>query len=362
MNNDPKHKQLTDRLRAAIMDGTYPEGKKIPSENELSRTLSVSRQTVRQALENEGLLSRVRGSGTFVQAVRRIKTNKTRRIGVVITYLDDYVFPAIVQGIETVLSGHDYTLSLGITYNKVENERKALLQMLGDGVDGLIIEGTKSALPNPNIALYERIKKENLPFIFINGYYEKAGNGYVILDDIRAGEAICGELIKNGHTSIGGLFKSDDMQGHKRYQGFTNQLNRHGLTMHDEAVLWYTTEDIAFLFGGNMDDVILKRLDSVTGIVCYNDQIAIKLIDLLRRHERNIPEHYSIVSVDNSALAASTAYNLTSFEYPAFMIGKQAAGGLLRLLGGSQNRMNVKLDGQLFLRGSVKRLGSINNH
>jgi len=348
---------MADKLRTEIAEGTYPIGSKIPSENELYRAFSVSRHTVRQAigvLENEGLLTRVRGSGTYVRATQAKKPDKTKRIGVVITYLDDYVFPSIVQGIESVLSENGYTLSLGITYNKVENEAKALLKMLSDGVDGLIIEGTKSALPHPNLAIYERIRKNGIPFLFINGYYENVGNGYVILDDVEAGEAVCEELITDGHTRIGGVFKSDDMQGHKRYQGFANAMGNHGLLINDEAVIWYTTEDIEFLFGGDMDDVVLKRIASLSGIVCYNDQIAIKLIDLLRRHGRNVPEHLSIVSVDNSALAAPNAYNLTSFEYPASSVGRHAAQGLLCLLSGNNKHIKIKLNGRLYRRGSVK--------
>ena len=82
MGKDAKHRQLAEQLRAGIADGSYPPGKKIPSENELARTLSVSRQTVRQAigtLENEGLLTRVRGSGTFVRSQLPIKRQATGR-------------------------------------------------------------------------------------------------------------------------------------------------------------------------------------------------------------------------------------------------------------------------------------------
>ena len=34
--NESEHKRLADKLRAAIAEGMYPVGSKIPSENELS--------------------------------------------------------------------------------------------------------------------------------------------------------------------------------------------------------------------------------------------------------------------------------------------------------------------------------------
>lgn len=357
MGETAKHKQLTEFLRTGIAEGAYAPGERIPSENDLSRTLHVSRQTVRQAigtLENEGLLTRVRGSGTFVRSQSTRRRITTHRIGVIITYLDDYVFPSIVQGIESVLSANGYALTLGITYNKVENERKALRQILETDVDGLIIEGTKSALPNPNRSLYEQLQREQMPFLFINGYYEKIGGGYVVMDDRQAGSAICRELVRNSHTEIGGIFKSDDMQGHKRYQGFVAEMNRNGLVVRDDHVIWYTTEDLPYLFGGDMAGVLLRRLESVTGVVCYNDQIAVRLRELLRRAGKTVPEDYSLVSVDNSPLASLPAYALTSFEYPAFAVGEQAAQGLLRLLRGQAQHIHTRLPGRLEVRGSVR--------
>ncbi len=64
----PRYQQIADRLRGELADGTYRTGEQLPAENELARQLSVSRPTIRQALEvltKEGLLVRVKGSGTF---------------------------------------------------------------------------------------------------------------------------------------------------------------------------------------------------------------------------------------------------------------------------------------------------------
>ena len=52
-----------------MQNGEYPPNTRIPTENELSVSMGVSRPTVRQALnllEQEGRLTRVKGSGTYV--------------------------------------------------------------------------------------------------------------------------------------------------------------------------------------------------------------------------------------------------------------------------------------------------------
>ena len=61
--------QIAEQIRGQIADGLYPEGSRIPTENELAQAQEVSRPTVRQALDllvREGRLVRVKGSGTFV--------------------------------------------------------------------------------------------------------------------------------------------------------------------------------------------------------------------------------------------------------------------------------------------------------
>lgn len=65
----PLYKQLVLYIRGQIESGDWPLGEQIPSERDLCNQFSVSRITVRQAIaeaENEGLLHRVQGKGTFV--------------------------------------------------------------------------------------------------------------------------------------------------------------------------------------------------------------------------------------------------------------------------------------------------------
>lgn len=66
----PKHAQLREILRRTV-ERELPPGSPIPSERDLAETYQVSRLTVRSAigkLVEEGLLSRVRGKGTFTAA------------------------------------------------------------------------------------------------------------------------------------------------------------------------------------------------------------------------------------------------------------------------------------------------------
>jgi GntR family transcriptional regulator len=68
----PLYHQLAEELLAQIRAGGYGAGGKLPSEHELAERYGVGRPTVRQAtdvLVQRGLLTRRRGSGTYVRQV-----------------------------------------------------------------------------------------------------------------------------------------------------------------------------------------------------------------------------------------------------------------------------------------------------
>lgn len=65
----PRHTQISEWLRSRISEGHYEADEKLPSENELCDKFEVSRVTIRRALqtlENEDLIYRCQGLGSFV--------------------------------------------------------------------------------------------------------------------------------------------------------------------------------------------------------------------------------------------------------------------------------------------------------
>jgi GntR family transcriptional regulator len=62
------YRTLAAHIRNAIRDGQYTGGRQLPTEEQLSASYSVSRQTVRRAMQDlvaEGIIYRVAGRGTY---------------------------------------------------------------------------------------------------------------------------------------------------------------------------------------------------------------------------------------------------------------------------------------------------------
>ena len=132
MDKKLKYYDIMEDLRKQIISGNIKPGEKLPSENELSAEFQVSRQTVRKALQilqNEGYIYAEHGRGTFCSEMMR-HTGKSKNIAVVTTYLSDYIFPRVIQGIDQVLTENGYSILLKNTRNSRKLEAKCLEELL----------------------------------------------------------------------------------------------------------------------------------------------------------------------------------------------------------------------------------------
>lgn len=334
LNRMKKYEAVAEAIKKEIKNKTYRDGQALPTEEALTSIYGVSRQTVRKALSllvEENLIAKRQGSGSVVRSGGL--NPRTGKIAVVATYISDYIFPSQLRAVEEVLSENRYTAVLSATRNKVCTERAILEELLKNPVDGILIEGTKSAMPNPNADLYKQLIGMNIPIVFFNGYYpDLAGTYSVCADNFAGGAELVRHLIDKGHTAITGYFKSDDIQGHQRYSGFISELFGSGLIIPDESVFWYTTETKASLFDD--PDEVLRRLGDNTAVVCYNDEIAFGLVKCLLAAGKSIPRDVAVVSFDNSNLSRISPVTITSLSYEDRNIGRIAAQKLVDLLNG----------------------------
>ena len=356
--NGTKYMRLAASIRALLENGELHRGDRLYSEHALCMKFHVSRQTVRQALkelEGEGLIERRRGSGTYIAQDMQPERKPTMSIGIISSYLDDYIFPSQTKGVERILSEHGYSMHLGITYDKTYNEAKHLRAMLEKDVDGVLVEPVKSALPHVNAAYYQEFLRRGIPILQVNAYVKGLALPYVALDDSKGGYLACMHLIQMGHKRIGGIFKHDDHQGHLRYQGFMKALSEHDLLQNEEHVCWYSTEDREAIFAMK-DPQLLARISPCTAVFCYNDQVALALIEQLRQSGRQIPRDVSVIGYDDSNLATVCVPALTSVVHPGQALGELAAQQLLEMIAEPTFAGGYLFEPRLVERESVRRL------
>ena len=358
---EKKYEKIVSWVQGEIREGRLRQGDKLPSENDLMEQFGVSRQTVRRAMEDLAVTGAVegrRGSGTYVTANTRRYAGKEIRIAVMLTYVDTYIFPAIIKGIESVLSREGCTLQIAMTDNAVEKERSLLREFLHtQSVDGIIAETVKSALPNPNTRLYPELEKMGIPVLFVNSYYRDLNIPHISMDDRMAGYLAAKHLTECGHTRIGGVFKADDGQGHLRYAGYTDALMEREIRIRGDQVIWIDSEELKTMEEEGAK--FLKRLKGCTACVCYNDETAYRLVSVYQKAGLRVPDDLSIVGIDNSGLAKFCPVPLTSVENPVEQLGKTAAEQIIGRILKNENMESREFAPKLIMRSSVKVIHEI---
>lgn len=341
-----KYNQIAENLKEEILSGRIRPGEKLPSENTLAKEYEVSRQTVRKAialLENAGYAYAEHGRGTFCsELVRHTRTSKN--IAVVTTYLSDYIFPRVIQGIDRVLAQHGYSIILKNTGNSRSREAKILEELLQKDIDGMIIEPSKSQIYCQHLNLYEKMDNYQIPYVFIQGCFSQMEEKpHVLMDDCKGGYLITKYLIQQGHRKIAGVFKADDSQGQNRHKGYVRALQEAGIPYAPEMVVWYYTED-RMIHPYESIRQRAMRGEEMDAIVCYNDQIAIEVIRALQDAGLQVPDDVSVTGYDNSQMSSALGMKLTTIRHPQEKLGEMAAELLIEMIQrGSEFREDRKI-------------------
>ncbi|WP_081675217.1 MULTISPECIES: GntR family transcriptional regulator [unclassified Butyrivibrio] len=362
-----KYQEVIDWIQKQVSSGALAPGDKIPSENDLCIQFNISRQTARHAigiLVQEGILTAERGSGTYVTD-ERARNGERSRIAVITTYVDSYIFPRTIQGIENKLRELGYSVQLFFTNNSSVREREILTEIVEkDEVAGIILEPTRSALPTPNTDLLTKISGMRIPILFMNSYYPEMSNKWnpddtrkiphVSMNDEKSAYKAVKSLLDNGHRNIGCVLKLDDRQGLDRYSGYQEAIAEKGLSPEASKIIWLDTEDLKRQ--DLVKDKIKERLSGCTAVFCYNDEMAALVMQILDESGIKVPEDISLISMDDSDLAKLTRPPIDSIPHPKEKLGERAAENLVRLIHHPGFSATYEFEEEISVRGSVRAI------
>ncbi|MGG1575598.1 GntR family transcriptional regulator [Fictibacillus sp. NRS-1165] len=212
---NPLYRQVYQSIKNNIVSGEYTEGDRVPSEKELSDTFQVSRITSKKALdllEDEGLVFRQRGKGTFVSAkpsqepgLHEVKTNKCL-VGLIVPDLDDSYVSKVIASIEEASNGRCFII-LKRTKGLPGKEAEAIRQLIDFNVDGLILYPAKAEHYGSEIL---KLIIAEYPFVLIDRTFRGVAAAFVSTDNIKAAKEGMDYLFSLGHENIGVLSPASD--------------------------------------------------------------------------------------------------------------------------------------------------------
>ncbi|MDO5021964.1 MAG: GntR family transcriptional regulator [Eubacteriales bacterium] len=359
-----KYKQVYDYLLHWIKEQSFSSLSKIPSENMLCKKFNVSRHTVRKAtdrLKKEGYIKRVRGSGTFVNKASVISdellnTAAKRKVAVVMQGQDRNANSSLLRGLKSAFANEDISLQVFFTDNLLVNERQCLEYIQSQPFCGIIVDGVKANLINPNKDYYERISEKKIPIVFYNNYYPHLPYPRVIVNDKLAAKSLMKLLLENGHKNIAGLFVFDNYQSIEKYNGYISAILNSDMQFHDDFIKWSISDEAHKPKFLNEIVKFLKGIPQCTAIVCCNYMLLKHVINAAKKLSKRIPEDYSVVCFDYSAQDYDKS-GISCSVHPGFQIGVEAARQMLRCIKhGTLSSHATVIDPEIYYGNSVAKI------
>ncbi len=95
--------------------------------------------------------------------------------------------------------------------------------------------------------------------------------------------------------------------------------------------MWYSTQEKDTLFTVSPERILALLKDS-TAVVCYNDSLAVGLLEFCKQQNISVPGDVSIVGMDDSVQAKICEVPLTTVRHPQQQLGEKAAQVLMKMI------------------------------
>ncbi|WP_231494915.1 LacI family DNA-binding transcriptional regulator [Cellulomonas sp. KRMCY2] len=281
----------------------------------------------------------------------KLRTRSEGLIGLIVPELDNPVFPALAQAIETTLSDRGYTPLLCTQSPGGTTEDEYVEMLIEHGVDGIVFVSGRHADTTASFDRYHRLRSRGLPMVLVNGYAEGVDAPSVSTDDAVAVDLAMRHLTSLGHQRIGLAIGPDRyIPAKRKVAAFTAALARRsppeGAAEHIVTTL-FTVE------GGQAAGAELIS-QGHTAIICGSDLMALGVIRAARARGLKVPEDLSVVGFDDSPLIAFTDPPLTTVRQPVSGMGKAAVSALVSEIRGAKvSRTELLFHPELIVRGST---------
>ena len=342
-----KYQNLKDYLIAKIRSGGLAGSGRLDSEPQLCERFSLSRNTIRQAiqeLENEGYVYRIHGKGTFIRNATPVKSRKIALMIYDTAYMAHPVTGGLIRGIDETLSRNGYILDILASKRSFHDEN---LMRLAESYAGFLI-GTYQL----DELMLAELEKISLPHLFVKNYPMNHDVHAARINFTHAGFLAAEHLIRTGCGNLALIYSGDRIAISAEFkEGVYSAALEHGARLRRENIFIADFSDR--LAVPEICAELLRHEDRPDGMICASDELAIALLAELKRHGVSVPGDISVIGCNNTENSTLTTPPLSTVDIPVMELGRRSADLLLRMIHGETAQPEL-LEPSLVIRGSTR--------
>ena len=277
---------------------------------------------------------------------RSLITGRSRIIGLVVAYLDNYFYPDALERLSTALQARGYHVLVFMASQTAGNIDAVLDEILDYQVDGIILA---SVALSSDLAM--RCQRAGVPVVLFNRGQDIPGIAAVTADNHRGGREIARFLVAGGHRRIAHV---------AGWEGASTQRDREaglreGLSQAGQALAARAVGDFRLDQAREAARALFDRPDPPDAVFVANDHMAFAVMDVVRFDlGLDVPGDVSVVGFDDVPIAAWPAYDLTTWRQPAARMVAATVTALLDQIEAGKSAESAEIAGHLVLRGSAR--------
>lgn len=332
--------------------------KKAISIKEVAKAAGVSEATVSLALNGSPLVKGLtkervkkiaKEMGYVPNAMARgLAMQRSNVLGLVIPDIENVFYASLVRHLNVFARKKGYGLSISISNNEPEEEKRILEEMIVNRMEGVFVVPLN--VPNPDPSYLNRLQEAAVPYVFCGDYYE----GFPaprILSDLEGGmQEMVNRALAQGHRHIWYLtgqpgVSSLDLREH----GFLKAMRAAGFQDAESRI--FRVDRVDYPHACRAAQMLLEKGVEADAVLCVNDMMAIGVVNTLEQAGRNVPKAIAVGGFDDMIFAAVSTVALTTVRQDIEAIAQKSVERLLRRI----SEEDQEADEQLIAGGLICR-------
>lgn len=269
---------------------------------------------------------------------RSLAQGRTGNIGIVVPDIANSFSALVTKAVQQEARRDGYTLFVAGSEEVAEDEER-WARAMATQVDGMLL--VSPSMPDEAVLALA----EMTPLVVTNRRLD--GIPAVLTDAYDATVHAVEHLHALGHRCLVYLAGPESYSNDVRQRGFRDACARLGISMAELGPF-----HARFSAGVRAADLVLAT--DATGVVAYNDEVAVGVLNRFADRGVRVPTDRSVVGFDDTLLAGMVTPRLTTVRIPAAEAGAAAVGMLLDLIAGRPvARRRLELAGELVVRSST---------
>ena len=365
--------KIYEDLKSQIINGILAGGERLPTEMDLIQKYGVSRITAikaMQKLENDGLVKRTRGSGTYVTysdvstfhsgyIPLDVKSKNIAFIG----YCSAMFVAQILSRFQHNAVAYGYNVSVFDTSSDMIREADILKAVVQGNFSGIVYHSKKGEANIPGLL---SIISKKIPIVFIDEVIEMLRMPCVKTNNYLGGYKMGKHIIEKGHRNIAAVFGNfTNHNEQERFGGLVRAMSESGIDFKVENLFQYdTSQNTKYVVGedpkgyistikNNLQNIYYRK-DRPTAFFCMRDSVASILQQHIFECGFRAPDDFSITGYNNDPFCEQMLVPLTSVDQNYSAIARKVFYILSDMMNGKHVQIENLIEPIVVARKSLK--------